>query len=143
MNTNEFLANLAILGLRTGSMAHRDHRIPLTEIIVLALLYKYKSLTSEDALVTIERVTDAIGSTVDIHGANSLNTSDIKNIIQHLRNTIPYSRTSVGTQKVRGVVHYQVLDATELEKAIGWMLQTIPHSGDVIWVTFMKVVDEL
>ena len=82
MNTNEFLANLAILGLRTGSMAHRDHRIPLTEIIVLALLYKYKSLTSEDALVTIERVTDAIGSTVDIHGANSLNTSDIKNIIK-------------------------------------------------------------
>ena len=62
MNTNEFLANLAILGLRTGSMAHRDHRIPLTEIIVLALLYKSKSLTSEDALVTIERVTDAIGS---------------------------------------------------------------------------------
>ena len=143
MNTNELLSNLAILGLRTGANGNRDYRIPITEILVLASLYKYHSVSSEDVLISIEKITDAIGSTVEVHGANMLTTTGVKNIIQHLRNNIVWGGTTITSQRVAGTVRYQVQDINMLEQRISWILSTTAGSEDVIWVTFMKVVDAL
>lgn len=138
MSTNDFLSNLAIVGLRVGSHGHRDYRLPLTAIVVLAMLYKHQRVTNADVATTIDRITDDLGTTVSIHGHNVLSTDNVKNLLNHIRNNVYYIHT---VRENRSVVYY-ISNVGDFHNRLAWFLGTpIGSKGDPVWDAFEKIVD--